>query len=702
MKLLHLSVGLFCFVLAAQQDVIRTTSNEVIVDVVVRDKKGKLVPGLTARDFTILEDGVPQTITAVQEIKGSLTPGAGAKAGNSQNGPADATKRVQLISLVFDRLAIDSRRLARQAANDLIKADLSPEVYIAVFASDLHLKIIQPFTNDRILLKQAIEKVAGGSAMTNYADANAAIKLAIDSSKGGEGAAAAAAAGSQGSGVDGGGMAQDSMNRMMNDMLEFAETSLQEQQGRSSIFSLWAIVKEQSRLPGRKTVLFFSEGLQVPTSLVAQFHSMISSANRANVSVYAIDARGLSTAEDSAASQALLNASLAVSQRQYRSVENTAVTRVEANQFDRAMDSIRSNPQVNLQELAESTGGFLIANMNDFRKPLQRLTEDLGSYYEVIYRPQNTSLDGTFRAIATRLNRNDVTIQSRNGYFALPSLKGTNVLPYEVPLLNALNTTPVPRGLDFRAAVLLGRTNKDGYQSSIVFEMPMKDMTFRLLENEASYRTHVSFLALVKDTQGQVVAKISRDLPINQPKEKLEAFRNGRVIFARTLFLPPGRYTIESAAADLEAKKYAARKTSLIVPNAKPDSLAMSNIALVRRLDDAPANPDIEDPFIVGKKRVIPTLQDNVPAGGNNALSFFFTLYPSAAEDKTTATIEFLSDEKSLGVFPVDLPQPQANGSIPYIATVPLAEFKPALYEVRVRALQGQQRALQTFFVTMD
>ena len=181
MKLYRFTSIWIALAICAQQDVIRTSTNEVVVDVVVRDKKGKLVPGLTTQDFTILEDGIPQTVTSVKEIKGSLTAGAEAKTGGNQNGPADVTKRVQLISLVFDRLALDSRRLARQAANDLIKADLAPNVYIAVFASDLHLKIVQPFTNDRALLKMAIEKVAGSSAMTNYSDVNSTIKLAIDS-----------------------------------------------------------------------------------------------------------------------------------------------------------------------------------------------------------------------------------------------------------------------------------------------------------------------------------------------------------------------------------------------------------------------------------------------------------------------------------------------------------------------------------------
>lgn len=690
--------------LDAQQDVIRTSTNEVVVDVVVRDKKGKLVRGLLAGNFIILEDGQAQRITSVREFSGTLTAlavPAPNTAGASASLP-DVTRRVRLITLVFDRLGIDSRRLARQAAYDLIKEQIASNVYIAVFTSDLYLHAVQPFTNDRDKIKQAIENAVGSNAMTNYADANGSLRSALNSTNGSEGAAAKGASGPQGSGVDGAAMSQEAMNRMLTDMLEFAETSAQEQQGRSSIFGLWGIVKEQGRLPGRKTVLYFSEGLQLPNSLQDQFRNMISDANRANVSVYAIDARGLSITDDNATGKDLLNTSSSVSQRQYKNTDGAAVTRQEVTQFDRIVDSINSNVQVNLAHLAESTGGFLIANMNDFRQPIRRLTEENGSYYEVSYSPSNTSLDGSFRAIQTKLDRSDVKIQSRNGYFALPTLNGANVLPHEVPLLNALNTTPLPRGLDFRAAVLRSRPIEGHYQASIIFEMPMKDITFRSLDPEPSYRSRTSFLALVKDSQGQVIGKISRDLPINQPKEKLQGFQSGRVIFTRTLALAPGKYTIEAAASDLEGKKIAARKTSLIIPKPDPKVLAISTPVLVRRLDDTPAQPEANDPFIVGNKRVIPTLQDHVTAGEKTALSFFFTLYPRPGEAMPTVEIEFLIEDESLARIPIALPAPQADGSIPYIATIPLANFKPGLYEIKVRAKQAQQSAQQDFFITIE
>ena len=88
------------------------------------------------------------------------------------------------------------------------------------------------------------------------------------------------------------------MNGMINEGMEFAQTATREQSGRASIFSLWGVVKEQGRLPGRKTLLYFSEGLQVPASAHNQFRNMMAAANRANVAIYPIDARGLSVNGD--------------------------------------------------------------------------------------------------------------------------------------------------------------------------------------------------------------------------------------------------------------------------------------------------------------------------------------------------------------------------------------------------------------------
>lgn len=695
--------------LLAQQPVIRTDTSEVLVDVVVRDRKGKLVRGLTAADFAVLEDGAGQAITALREVtgqSGSVDAGASIGRAASETPRPDPTRTVRLFTLVFDRMGIDSRRIARMAAGDLLKEELPPNVFFSVFYTDLHLKLLQPFTNDRAKLKSAVEQALSG-APTDYANANGDLRASVNKTAGGAGAAEAAGAGERGAGVDGGNLANESMNRMLTEALEFAETATREQSGRSSIFALWGIVKEQRRMPGRKSLLYFSEGLQVPASLHNQFRNMMAAANRANVAIYPIDARGLNVAGDNALGNEMINKSAGVSAGQYRNQANgEQMSREMDRQFDRIQDAIRANPQVMLQELAEATGGFLMANTNDFRQPLRRLTEELGSYYELIYRPSNPMLDGKFRAIEVKVNRPDTRIQSRSGYFAVPSLGGESVLPYEVPLLNALATKPLPRGLEFRAAVLRYQPAADGrLQSQVIFDLPMSGVTFRENAEKTSYRSHFSFLALVKDERGEVVGKISRDLPMDEPIDKLKGFQQGRAIFNKQLMLAPGRYTLEAAVADREGEKIAARRTSVVVPARPAQAVALSGLALVRRLDQMPASPEPNDPFVVpGQGRVIPTLADSVPGGAGRALSLYFAVYPMpGAEGRPRVTMEFFNaDQQRLGGGDLEMPAAGSDGRIPYVATTPLDAFKPGLYEVRLTAQHGSTADRQSMFVTIE
>ena len=86
-------------------------------------------------------------------------------------------------------------------------------------------------------------------------------------------------------------------------ILRFTNSIQRQQQGQSSLYPLLGLVKAQSRLAGRKTLIYFSEGLVVPKNLEEVFKTTISEANRANVTVYRVDARGLSSARDSDATR---------------------------------------------------------------------------------------------------------------------------------------------------------------------------------------------------------------------------------------------------------------------------------------------------------------------------------------------------------------------------------------------------------------
>src|SRR5260370_15273883 len=153
--------------------------------------------------------------------------------------------------------------------------------------------------------------------------------------------------------------------RMMNQVM-----------GSYSMDQLQMLISEQAALPGRKTVLYLSEGLIVPAEMPERLQSVISSANRANVTFYTADCSGLNTAN---AAQ----------------IAHGVAAAIDGAEIGRP--NLRFDSQQNMLELAEGTGGSAMLNSNDLRSPLQRMMEEVRSHYEIAYRPTSEKYDGHFR-----------------------------------------------------------------------------------------------------------------------------------------------------------------------------------------------------------------------------------------------------------------------------------------------------------------
>jgi hypothetical protein len=209
-----------------------------------------------------------------------------------------------------------------------------------------------------------------------------------------------------------------------------------------------------------------------------------------------------------------------------------------------------TNYQENLRELAEDTGGFAITDTNDMRSPLRRVMEEVRAHYEAAYAPTSSNYDGHFRAIQVRARRPGLQIQGRKGYFALPVLGGESVAPFEMAALAVLDRHPLPHAFDFHAGVLAFRAAAEETECRAVFSVPSRALHFTEEAQAKQFRIHVSFLALVKDEQDQVVRKISRDLFFQAPADKRAEFERGEVTVTLPLRLPPGRYRLEAVADD--------------------------------------------------------------------------------------------------------------------------------------------------------
>ena len=128
------------------QPVVRAGTAAVLLDVVIRDKKGRPVPDVAAAEVEVFEDGVKQKIEAFRWVQ---TEPASVEVTTPAPAGVDARRTPNLVSLVFDQLGPDGRRLAAKAANAFLERGLGPNTWVAVFQIDQRLMLLQPFTNER-------------------------------------------------------------------------------------------------------------------------------------------------------------------------------------------------------------------------------------------------------------------------------------------------------------------------------------------------------------------------------------------------------------------------------------------------------------------------------------------------------------------------------------------------------------------------
>jgi VWFA-related protein len=692
----------------SQTPAIKSTGEEVLLDVVVRDKKGRAVNDLKSEDFQILDNGEPKKILSFRLVQGEEAIGAG-----GARTQLDPLRQIRLLTMIFQCWNNDARRLARDAAVDLIKSELPQNVYIAVMTIDHKLEVLQAFTNDRNLLRQGIER-ANRSQNTDFSSDTEVVRKQLEQMLGSPNGGHTAqqqiddtntALQNQGRAIDTTAMANIAMAQMVLQMLETEQSNAMVEGGRTNIYALLDAVKEQYRLPGRKTVLYFSEGgFAIPQGMEEPFRNVISIANRSNVSIYALDTRGLTTISTSSDSMETLRKAGQSAADQMRDEPGKAVRPDQAKVFDTSIQSTRANTQNTLASLAESTGGSLIANTNDFRGPLRRLTEDILSYYEITYAPEIKSYDGTFRKIAVRMNSNDLRVQTRSGYVALPTAlasKGAPLHAYEFPLLAALDSAEPPHAFSYHSQALHFRGARDQSVCELVVDVPLGALTFN--KNTAGqFESRLSYVALLKDGKGEVTKKFQNDLPISAPEGKLAALKASHFIYTEHFDLASGHYTLETAVLDGSGNKISARKTSIVMPEPST-ALGLSSVSIVRNTKEKETTTAFDDPMLVGSKVVSPMLSPVLKKTEADAISFYMVIYPSKRSGTSPQlTMEFSKDGQVLGSGSPQLTEPDKDGRIRYVATAPLASLPPGEFMIRFIVKQGSEVAEEPVTFTLQ
>ena len=691
----------------------RTGTAVVLLDVIARDKKGRPVRDLKPEEVQVLENDQRCEIRSFRlvESEGTLEPaGAGAVSAAvapvEPAAPAGAPTSGQraplnLVTLVFDRMSLEDARRADKGARDFVERGMDARTQVSVFVIGARLGLAQPFTADKASLLKAVELATSGTDFKDRSPTREALQKSRD---------ARAAAGRHeaeappavddastptGQLVTAGDPMEVVIRQSIANAVRMSDSLQRQMDGQWSLYPLLALVKAQAPLAGRKTLVFFSPGIQVPPNLDDVFRTVVSEANRSNVSVYTVDTRGLSSQSDIQTSAAVLRDAATTSMTQQMKGAGEATTVAEMQIMDTAESSLRLNVQQGLSDLAEGTGGFLVANANDFGKAVDRLAVDIRGYYEIQYSPALVSFDGGFRRINLKVARKDVVLQSRRGYFALPP-SDQIVLPYEMPLFMALSAPTPPHDFAHQAAALHFAPGPEGTETVVVVEVPLAPVDFDIDKKKKTFSQRLTTLALVKDAEGRIVERFSDEYPLAGPLDQLEAAKQSNAVLRRVVPLASGKYTLETASQVKGTGKTSIERASFEVPQ-EGGGPQLSSLCLLRRADPLPADaPPSDDPFRYEATRLVPHLAGPVSQAATPNLSFFARVYPAPGVDAPKLTLDFVRDGKIVGRAQPPVPAPDASGRIAYVGGVPSGGFPPGAYEVRLTLAQGTARVTES------
>jgi VWFA-related protein len=683
---------------------VKANVDEVLLDLVVRDKKGKPITDLKPEELTVTDNGARQTILSFRQVRGSEAISA-----TGASMPLDPLRQIRLVTLAFEPFAApDQRKLARSAAIDLVKGDQGVNVYYSVVVIDTRLLVLQQFSKDHDALTKAIERATEGVSAPRLASESDAIlaelKRNLGSPTGGAAdqdsnllaTATQTATGALPSGLTAGGSAvgaaavQKALASTMLDMMRLDQAAAS-QANRLSIFALKALVDGLRQMPGRKSVMYFTSGLYLTPDLDFPFRNLMATANRDNVTFYSVDCRGVMTGSQNAGAMSQMNSGAAASNASTQTQSGNA-TKEEIMASDTYEVAGRANVQLPLRDLAESTGGFLIGDSNDLRAPLRRVNEEISSYYEVAYNPSIENYDASFRKLAVATTRKDLVIHSRTGYFALPpEARAAGLAPFELPLLKALSDGKVSDDVDFRAGAVLLQPKKDSTGVAVLLEVPL--ISLQANPGTSGLDVHCSLAALVKDSKGEVVQKITRDRSFKVTEDQ---HTMGNFLDKTMITLPPGKYTLDSAVLDELNHKTGVQHAAFTVAGGG-SGVGISALLPMRSYTPNAKGLAPEDPFQFQGGSLTPTMDTVIKKIPNSVLRLFFTVYPDAAvAAKPTVEIEFMLNGQTLQKVPMELPAADALGRIPYLMTIPAEAIPAGSYEVRATAKQGTTTAVSS------
>jgi VWFA-related protein len=692
------AIALFVVPMRAQQQAqtppagtptFRSTTRLIVQTVNVKDKDGKPIEGLTAKDFVVTEDGEPQTVSFVEfqrlpppRSTGSVT--VGESAPDAAPAPPPAPKKVEgvtdvkiaagqpgdikyrnkrLMILYFDMTAMPPPDLLRAytAAIKYVKTQMTPSDLVAVMGfQGGGVRVRQDFTDNKEQLQTAIEALVFGE------------------DKDGDGIPDTLEEGTA----------------FGQDDAEFSILNTDRQ-----LSALQTAVGMLRPLPDQKSLVYFASFLRLNgVDNMAQLRATTNAALRSNVSIFPVDARGL-----------VADAPLGDATR--RSPGGIAMFTGQAagqqmGQFQRSQDT--------LYALGKDTGGKAMFDNNDLSMGIVQAAEAVTSYYILGFYSNHSALDGKFHRVKIALAAGaaapaNAEVTFRQGYYADKEFAKFNEADKERQLEEALMLDNPVTDITIAMEVNYFQLNRAEYFVPVAVKIPGSELA--LARKRGAARTLIDFIGEVKDEFGITIQNVRDKLDIKLTDDTAAQLGKRPIQYETGFTLLPGKYVIKFLARDAETGRIGTFQAAFVIPNLNREEKRIPISTVVLSSQRVPFNEAIynvqrtdaekntnANPLVYEGQKLVPSVTRVFSR--QRDMYVFLQAYERAATttQPLVAFVTFYHDGvKALETAPLPVTdglEPRSK-AVPLRFSVPLAELPNGRYECQVTVLDpaGQKAA---------
>jgi VWFA-related protein len=650
-------------------------SNLVIVDVVVRDKAGKPIEGLKQGDFTVLEDGKPQKVSVFEYQQLSYEPQPQPKltlADELKLPDAPKTtitaeqpgqslyhdKRLMVFFLDFSSMGMNEQLRAQEAAIDYVDKHITKDDMVAIMLYTSTVQVLTDFTSNRDVLNNILKSLPIGemSELAGLAD----------------------------TGDDNG---EDTGAAFVADETEFNIFNTDQK-----LAAIEQAARMLSPLPEKKALIYFSAGVsKTGIDNQAQLEASVNAAAKANMAIYAVDARGLMADPPGAAA----------------SKAGPRGTTLYNGGFYNSQRATINDSQETLYTLAADTGGKAYFDSNDITGEIVQAQRDMRSYYLLGYYSTNSALDGKYRRISVKLNSKlSAKLEHRPGYYADKVWGKLNGQEKEQQLKEALSGGNPVTDLPLALQVDYFRVSATSYFVPVFIKIP-RSVIAMAIKSSGTATTQFAFAGQIQDEQHAVVGNVRDDIKVKLDQDTASKASRKSFQYDAGFTLEPGKYHMKFVVRENVSGKMGTFETRFTVPDLSADTsgLKLSSViwsnqreqlqAAVGSAEKTSRKEVSANPLITDNQKIVPNITHVFRRDQNLYVTFdVYDSLPDPAAPKTRRVKVSMSlfttkGAKAFEIGPIAATETAATRpeAVPVQVQVPLKDMPPGRYICQINVV---------------